>query len=245
MTDFHRRLQRELRELGMYQFHNLSTAAQYFRVYETVQRALPAGSEVLDWGCGNGHFTYFLLSAGYKVQSLGMEQFYLYDEFKKRFPDTYEHKQADHPTLLPYEAGRFDGVISMGVLEHVRETGGTEEGSLAEIARVLKPSGKFICFHFPNRRSWIEKLGKLSPKKHHHQFMYDRQIIEKLVSDAGLQLDELTMYGALPRNELRRLPRAISDSGAFLGAYNAADSFLATVARPFVQNYGFVAVKPS
>ncbi|MBQ4132690.1 MAG: methyltransferase domain-containing protein [Desulfovibrionaceae bacterium] len=47
-------------------------------------------------------------------------------------------------------------MFSIGVFEHVHETGGDQLASLKEISRVLKPEGFFLCFHLPNKYSWVE-----------------------------------------------------------------------------------------
>ena len=36
------------------QFGSLAAANQYRRLYELTERYVPAGSQVLDWGCGAG-----------------------------------------------------------------------------------------------------------------------------------------------------------------------------------------------
>jgi SAM-dependent methyltransferase len=237
-------LQRELKELGMEQFQTLATAAQYFPIYDKILEHLKPCT-VLDWGCGNGHLSYFLLKNGFEVHALGMEKFEKAAEFQARFPGKYTYTEGSDPVALPFEDDRFDAVFSMGVLEHVRETGGNELGSLLEIKRVLKPAGKFLCFHFPNRRSYIEALGRAFPKKHHHQFMYSKQIIRELAEQSGLTVEELGMYGALPRNELKRLPSAMANSGAFASFYGGMDRGFGFVFRPFVQNFYFIARAPA
>jgi len=44
---------------------------------------------------------------------------------------------------------KFDAVVSVGVLEHVKETGGSEIGSLREIFRILKLNGYLSVTTFP------------------------------------------------------------------------------------------------
>ena len=52
---------------GLAQFRNLACAHQYARLYELVDRHVPHGADVLDWGAGNFHFSYFLVRAGYRA----------------------------------------------------------------------------------------------------------------------------------------------------------------------------------
>ena len=48
-------------------FGNCVSAGQYRIVYEAALSHLPDGAKVLDWGCGNGHFSYFLMRMGFRV----------------------------------------------------------------------------------------------------------------------------------------------------------------------------------
>ena len=54
-------------DYGLLQFGSLIGAHQYFRLYRVLLRHTPRGSKVLDWGCGNGHFSYALVRLGYKA----------------------------------------------------------------------------------------------------------------------------------------------------------------------------------
>lgn len=114
---------------------------------------IPAGSTVLEWGCGNGHVSYGLSRLGYKVSGFSFDDFCL----RKYLGTAYDFRQGscDDPEMLPYSNDRFDGVTSVGVLEHVRETGGNEESSLSEIFRILRPGGYFICAIFRIGSAWL------------------------------------------------------------------------------------------
>ncbi len=113
--------------------------------------------------------------------------------------------QATTNILLPFESESFDIVTSIGVLEHVREFGGSEEESLKEIKRVLIPGGRFFCFHLPNRYSWIEHLSKIVGKWH-HEYRFTRSEIDYLCRVVDIELMECKKYGFLPRNVLGRWP---------------------------------------
>jgi SAM-dependent methyltransferase len=223
---------------------SLVGAHQYRTLYRLCRRYLPEGSRVLDWGAGNGHFSYFLQRSGYRAEGYSL----LEAGFLDWLPDrsyTFTRGDPRDPVTLPFPDGSFDGVVSVGVLEHVRETGGSEARSLAEIARVLRPGGVFVCYHFPNRWSWIDWAARRVPSLHRHEFRYTRRDIGRLVKDAGLDLVEARRYGILPRNSGARLPRAFRTSRALARAWDAVDGALALPLSPFCQNYCFVALKPS
>ena len=100
---------------------------------------------------------------------------------------------------LPYVDDSFDCVASCGVLEHVRETGGSESVSLTELARV---SNKYIIiYHFPNQYSYIELLSRVLRKTYTHPYRYTYSNIVSLASGIGedWKIAEHGRYGVLPR----------------------------------------------
>ena len=225
------------------QFLTPVTAFQYLPLYALVRQYVPRGGHTLDWGVGNGHFSYFLQRAGYRVSGFDMEPC---PALCARFtPGSYDFRTGDpaHPSRLPFADKSFSAVISVGVLEHVRETGGTERASLREVARVLQPGGVFVCFHLPNRDSWIEamlrRLGRWG-----HPYRYSRDEIERMSEETGFAIRVIKRYAALPRNILSgRRMRWLTTSSAFGRLYGLADDTLARVFSPFCQNFLYVAEK--
>ncbi len=224
------------------QFGSLLGAHQYLPLYRLFRKYVPEGARVLDWGAGNGHFSYFLQRSGYRASGYSL----LDGSYLRWLPDReYSFLRGDErePVLLPYADGSFDAVASVGVLEHVRETGGNEAGSLEEIARVLRPGGVFACYHLPNRSSWIDWAARRVPGKHHHEFRFTRADVESLTARAGLRLLESGRYGLLPRNFGHLMPAALRRSRALAEAWDALDSLLAVPLSTICQNYYFVALK--
>jgi SAM-dependent methyltransferase len=145
------------------------------------------------------------------------------------------------PKALPFRDDAFGAVLSVGVLEHVRETGGDELASLREIARLLKPSGVFICYHLPNRYSYLEALAGLIPSAHRHTYRFTERDIRSLCSSAGFDITEIHRYGALPRNPWQSVGLSIANSPWFADIWDRLDSIGASIVPAIVQNYCFVA----
>jgi SAM-dependent methyltransferase len=225
------------------QFGSLVAAHQYRRLYPWWRRHVPAGAEVLDWGAGNGHFSYFLTHSGYRTTGFSFEPF-SFERWLEAPGYRFVAGSAADPVRLPFPDASFDAVASIGVLEHVRETGGDEAASLAEIARVLRPGGTLLAWHFPNRWSWIDLAARAFPGKHVHHWRYTPADIRRLVEGAGLELIETRRYGLLPRNSMHRLLGPLRDAPAVARAYDALDAALGAALSPIVQNHRFVARRP-
>ena len=126
-------LQRADPGLGLLQYRNLLTAGRYEALFALAQKYLMPGHRVLDWGCGNGHFAYFLADFGLRPNIFSLDDPPpLLSRLRSNGYEFAKGEKSD-PVNLPYPDGFFDRVVSIGVLEHVREFGGSEEASLMEI----------------------------------------------------------------------------------------------------------------
>jgi ubiquinone/menaquinone biosynthesis C-methylase UbiE len=239
LQEFERELVKLSEQYSLLHCRSLISVQQYRPAYQLFRKYVPAGARVLDWGAGNGHFSYFLMRSGYKTFGFSFDDMPAVGSALG--PGTYEYRRGSDAVRLPFEDHSFDAVSSIGVLEHVRETGGDETASLREIRRVLRPGGVFICVHFPNKYSWIEFLARRLDRSS-HRFKYAQEDILRLTGGAGLKVIEMARYGALPRNvwsgdSLKK----IGSWPALVGTYGLADGILSTTFRCVCQNYWFVA----
>lgn len=249
-------LKRYAQELGPHfplNCGNLAVAAQYALPLKIIQRYLKRDDTLLDWGCGSGHFSYLLMQEKFRVRSYAFSPADPFDivreRAKARLNKTWQLTITDNPdpVRIPFKETSCDGVLSLGVLEHVRESGGTESGSLKEIYRLLKPGGYFFCFHFPNRYSWIEyaarTLNRLHIKKFYHHHLYTKKEILALIAESGFTVKETGLYNLLPRRMLSAAPQKLAWSSSFLSAYEGVEKLLSLIIGGLSQNYYFVLQK--
>lgn len=230
------------------QFASLAAANQYRRLYALTERYVAAGARVLDWGCGRGHFTYFLLKRGFRVTAYSLEHppqvfSMLFESERGRL--TFVRGTLEDPRRLPFPDGQFAAVFSVGVLEHVRELGGDERSSLRELRRVMMGDGVLLCYHLPNRYSYIEAMSRLPGRRRaagdFHRYRFTRRDIRRLCRESGFAVIEGGRYGLLPRNSFNRLPTGWRDAPALSAAVNRADDLLERVFSALAQNHYFVA----
>ena len=224
------------------QFEGLLTMLQYKKPYEITSRYIGQSKEVLDWGCGNGHFSYFLTQNGVSVTGFSFDPSPIF----LRGSPLFEHAlgSLDDPVTLPFAIERFDAVFSVGVLEHVYQTGGDEIGSLKEICRVLRSNGRFFCFHFPNKYQWIEPVARLlGGLEHFHERKYSIKQIRSFLDESGFTLLDWGRYNFLPRNQLRKLPASIKDNPLVVAVFQWLDQSLSILLPMFCTNFYFVAEK--
>jgi 2-polyprenyl-6-hydroxyphenyl methylase/3-demethylubiquinone-9 3-methyltransferase len=134
-----------------------------------VQSIIPAGSKVLDIGCGGGFLTNPMAKGGLDVTAVDVSKESLAIAKKYDSTQTVKYMEADG-YHLPFADHTFDVVTCMDMLEHVDRPGDV----IKEAARVLKPQGLFF-YHTFNRTflGWfiaiklVEWFVKNTPKHMH------------------------------------------------------------------------------
>lgn len=100
---------------------------------------LPAGSKVLDVGCGTGEHLQRAIDA--KLEANGLEPAPAMLEIARRNVPEADIRQGV-ATSLPYPDGQFDLLIMVEVLRYLDRP--DTEKALAEARRVLKPEGRLF-----------------------------------------------------------------------------------------------------
>ncbi len=125
-------------------------------------RALPAGSLILETGCGLGRDGLELLRSGYRVVETDIAPGSLAEARRLHGEEGFSHSSAHllaDAENLPFADASFDGAFTVASLHHLPDP----LAALAEIRRVLRPGGLFALGTEPN--SWqnhtIYPLGKL------------------------------------------------------------------------------------
>ena len=156
---------------------------------------IKAEDSVLDIGCGDGPFAHFCASRGAEIF----------------FADIDEHKvaataaqlansaaRAVHPIVtdanpIPLDDGRVDKIIAMEVLEHVEDPA----QFMRELVRVAKPGAQFLITVPDPAAEHVQK--KIAPPQYfehpNHIRIIEREDFTKLITDAGLIIEEQTSYG--------------------------------------------------
>ncbi|MDY0152006.1 MAG: class I SAM-dependent methyltransferase [Candidatus Cloacimonas sp.] len=228
------------------QWSSTMSIHQYRIPYEISLKYIRNRDKVLDWGCGNGHFSYFLLHNG--CITTGYSYDCLPPLLKNATAFSFQPGSLDNFVDLPFPCEEFDLVFSVGVLEHVHEMGGSQNASLKEVWRVLNNGGLFLCYHFPNRTSWIEFTVRLinkmfGTKYHTHTKLFSKNDIHFLFFSNNFKIIQYKRYNFIPRNRLKFLPMIIKNSHVSVMVIDLIDKMFSIILPWFCQNWYVVAQK--
>ncbi|HET6953087.1 MAG TPA: class I SAM-dependent methyltransferase [Acidimicrobiales bacterium] len=102
-------------------------------------RQLAGAVRVLDLGCGEGQIARLAHGAGAQVVGIDASAAQTAEAARRGGGPAYGRAAAG---ALPFRSGSFDAVVACLVLEHVADL----DGALDEVARVLRPGGRFVLF---------------------------------------------------------------------------------------------------
>ena len=215
-------------------FSNRLLFYQYKLPFEKISEYLGREKKALDWGCGNGHFSSFLLHNKQRTVAYGFGETEAPEPIAGNPLLEFVPANTNEPVKLPFPDASFDLVFSLGVLEHVHESGGDQLSSLKEVKRILKPGGHFFCFHFPYIGSWVEILSNaIRPfrkvDKYTHTRRFSKRDVVRLNERAGLSLEEWGRYNFLPRNVTQGFSKSTTNNLAIVSGFNKLDKILGDV----------------
>ncbi|KAK7981744.1 methyltransferase type 11 [Apiospora saccharicola] len=168
--------------------------------------ALPAGSTVLDAGCGVGHVALRMAKThGLHVKAIDVTEHHVVKAQRniKRagLPDgVISAQRMDYHHLESFADESFDGIYTMETLVHATDPKLVLEG----FYRLLKPGGRLV------------------------EFEYDHKTLEESPKDMAASMMKINEYSAMPTN-------AISQPGVFKTMLEAA-GFEDVVVRDYSDN---------
>ena len=107
------------------------------QIIPIVMKYLAGRERVLDIGSGEGQIARALAQSGVEVVGLDPTMAQIRTAHERAAGPVYALARSD---CLPVSSGSFDGAVVCLVYEHID----TLEESLAEVARVLRPGGRFV-----------------------------------------------------------------------------------------------------
>ena len=177
----------------------------------TLQRYVYRGVRWLDVGCGYQILPDWAMPADAQRE--------LVSNVRMLAGIDVDERIKDHPLLtcrvaglggtLPFRDQVFDLVTANMVVEHIEQP----EKFLADIARVLRPGGRFI-FHTPNILFWLMFLGHITPERIKKPIIWrleERRAedvfptnytlntpwkIERLAERTGFEVEDIIMAGS-------------------------------------------------
>ena len=112
--------------------------------------------EMLELGCGTGHWTAFFSEKGFRVTAVDQSPAMLEQARKRVIPEVqWVDADAAH---LPFSDGKFELITAITLFEFVED----RNALLSEIGRLLKPGG-FLIVGWLNSLSEIGRQKKSSP----------------------------------------------------------------------------------
>jgi SAM-dependent methyltransferase len=133
---------------------------------------------ILDAGCGNGRYSWFLLKHAdpdARLTAFDLSQQMLRRAHDRLKSDRVTHVAADL-TRLPYADASFDAVVCGWVLEHLPDP----TPGLRELARVMRPGGKLLLLCTEDTLT-----GAMCSRMWHCR-TYNRALLRQVCSACGL-----------------------------------------------------------
>ena len=159
-----------------------------------ISEHVPAGSKVLDVGCGTGVLAERLLREGYDVTGADP------------FAAMLEHMRARDPRLktvhahgqrLPFDDNTFDFTYCVAVMHHVADSEDVR-ATLIEMCRVTKPGGHVLVWdHNPRNPYWPMLMKRVPQDTGAERLIPEREILDGLAA-GGVTPVEAKPLGMMP-----------------------------------------------
>ena len=183
------------------------------QIAASIDKKIPKGSRILDFGAGEGALSERLFDMGYKITAADKDA----ENFKSKncdfSPINFDRpEEVDDFTLR--HANQFDVVLGVEVIEHVQD----QWKYVRQLMAMVKPGG-IILITTPNTSSWLSRIIFLFTGRFHQFADSDLNYghinpispweIELIMKEVGAQNIEIYGAGTLPAIYITRSLRLI------------------------------------
>lgn len=177
-------------------------------LYGNILRKCPPPAKIIDIGCGPGWSAIYLASLGYEVIGVDNEQSLvdLANENARRLGSTANFVCGDAFDLSKFDR-EFDLAYSCGVLEHF------DRGVTVDLLRQQSNCAKYVLIQIPSR--FTAYTGKITDER-----IYTLNQLRRIVSDAGLQVENSFGYGELNATKFHLVLRQVLPRAAWRALQN-------------------------
>lgn len=172
---------------------------------ELLDNNSPAGSKVLDIGCGSGEIAHVINEKGYAVSGIDFSPVAI--ELARK--QGINSQLADLDNGIPFDNNTFNIVWAGDVIEHVFDP----IFVLNEINRVLVPSGQLLCtipydLNIATRlrvffgHSYQENVYREYGQYKHHTF-FSIPLMKYMLDTAGLKPQDIKYLIKIPKTKIQ------------------------------------------
>ncbi len=159
-----------------------------------VGELIPAGSKVLDVGCGTGVVATRLAGAGFEVTGVDPSAGML--EHLRRTESEVTAVQGS-ATDLPFDDGVFDLTMCVAVMHHIADPDAVNR-SLREMVRVTRPGGLILVWdHNPRNPYWKNLMARVPQDDGSERLIPEVELVGGLV-EGGAVLISTEQLGLVP-----------------------------------------------
>jgi SAM-dependent methyltransferase len=176
------------------------------RRYWSIVKRLAMNSDVLEYGCSTGERTNELSVSAHSVHGIDISDVAI-GRAKAQYASATTHFQVMDASNMTFGDCQFDLVFGSGIIHHL-ET----KRSMAEICRVLKPSGRAIFWEPMGSNPLINLYRRFTPeartKDEHPLLPKDFDVMRAYFSKLDIEYYGLTSLAAVGLRKLSAGPYA-------------------------------------
>lgn len=202
--------------------------------YKRFLKEHSSGKRVLEYGCGEGSYAFFLANQNANVTGIDISDYAIKEaEQRSKREGLNICFRAMNAEKLEFNDNTFDVVCGTGILHHLEL-----KTALTELSRVLTPQGQAIFIEPLGHNPFINLYRKATPnlrtEDEHPLLMMDIELLREYFSLVDVRYSNLFSLAAVPFHSTRIFRWAV-------GTLELLDKFVFKL-LPFMRKYAWTVV---